>query len=380
MERRYFLSRTGISVGVGAALLAAPAVTKAQPAVRWRCTSGVPRALDVLFGGAEDVSRRVSEATGDRFHITVAPAGEIVPMPQALDAVIGGTVECAHVWAAWYTGTDTTWSFGSVIPFGLNKRQHNAWWIDGGGGKMFNDWLRPRGIQFIKGGGSAGASMAGWFRREIRTLADVRGLKFRISGLGANVWHAAGAVPQMIPGGEIYPALERGTIDAAEWICPHDDERLGFHRVARFYYYPGFHEGNMAFGFLVNNRAWEALPGEYRSIFSAAALEASTLMMARYDTRNELALRRLIAGGTQLRELPRPVLEAFWEHAQDIYADLGRANPDFKRFYDHYADFQRRAVPWSRIQEYSYDDMVFRLLTRRRPPAAAGGQPQRRPS
>jgi len=207
--------------------------------------------------------------------------------------------------------------------------------------------------------------MGGWFRREIRSVADVNGLKIRVTGLAATVWDAAGAVPQMLPAADIFPALERGTIEAAEWVGPHDDERLGFHRVARFYYYPGFAEGSGPPGFLINTRAWDALPGEYRSIFTTAAHEAMTTMLARYDTRNELALRRLIAGGTQLRRFPLPVFETFWGHTQAMYAEMGRANADFKRFYDHYASFQRRAVAWSRIQENSFDDMIAHVMRRR---------------
>lgn len=364
MERRSFLSRAGVSAGVGAALLAVPAVTKAQPTIRWRCTSGYPRAAEIHFGAAYEAAKRISEVTGGRFLITVAPAGEIVPQPQAVDAVIAGTVECAAIFTGWYIGIDPTWTFGSGLPFGMNARQHNAWWIEGGGEQMFNEWLRPRGVQFVLGG-DTGAGMAGWFRKEIRTLADVRGLKIRLPGLGGRVWHAAGAVPQMIPPGEIYLALERGTIDAAEWAHPFDDERVGFHRVARFYYFPGFHESSAPIGFLVNSRAWDALPSEYRSLLTAAAKEAIVTTMARYDVRNEPALRRLIAGGTQLREFPRAVMEGFWDHAQTVYAELSAANADFRRFYDHYAAFQRRAVAWSRIQEDSQSNLIHHLLRRR---------------
>ena len=234
MERRSFLARASVGAGVGAALVAAPAITKAAlPAVRWRCSSGFPAALDTVFGSSVETAKRISDTTGGRFQITVAPPGEIVPMPQAADAVAGGTVESAFVFSGWYVGKDPSWAFGGAIPFGLNFRQHNAWWLEGGGEQVFNEWLRQRGMRFVLGG-NTGTQMGGWFRREIRTLADVRGLRMRIAGLGGNVWHAAGAVPQQIPGGEIYSALERGTIDAAEFIGPHDDERLGFHRVARF--------------------------------------------------------------------------------------------------------------------------------------------------
>jgi TRAP-type mannitol/chloroaromatic compound transport system substrate-binding protein len=376
MERRSFLARAGASAGVGTALLAAPAITRAQPAIRWRCTSGFPRTLDVIFGGAEELAKRVGDATGGRFHITVAPAGEIVPMPQAADAVAAGTVESAHTAAYFYIGQDPTWAFGTAIPFGMNARQINAWWKDGGGEQMFNDWLRPRGMQYVIAG-NTGAQMGGWFRREIRTLADVSGLRVRIPGHGGTLWRAAGAVPQAIPPADIYTALERGTIDGAEFVGPHDDERLGFHRVARFYYHPGFWEGGAALGWLVNQRAWDALPAEYRHIFTAAAHEANSLMVARYDARNAAALRRLVAGGAQLRAFPRPVMQAFWDHAQRMYAELGAANADFKRFHDHYTRFQRETVAWMRVTENSFDSLVADLLRPR--PAAAGG-PQRRPN
>jgi len=377
MERRSFLARASVGAGVGAALVAAPAITKAAlPAVRWRCSQGFPAALDTVFGSSVETARRISDTTGGRFQITIAPPGEIVPMPQAADAVAGGTVESAFVFSGWYVGKDPSWAFGGAIPFGLNFRQHNAWWFEGGGEALYNEWLRQRGMRFVLGG-NTGTQMGGWFRREIRTLADVRGLRMRIAGLGGNVWHAAGAVPQQIPGGEIYSALERGTIDAAEFIGPHDDERLGFHRVARFYYHPGWWEGCSALGWLVNNRAWEALPADYRHAFTAAAHETNSAMMARYDVRNAIAMRRLIAGGTRLRAFPRPVLQGFWENAQRTYAELNGANADFRRLHEHYTGFQREAVGWLRIAENSFDALMFDLL---RPRPAAGGQQPRRPS
>jgi len=375
MERRSFLSRAGVGAGVGAALVAAPAIAQsAAPAVRWRGMSGFPASLDTVFGTTQAAAKRIGDITGGRFQITVAPPGEIVPMPQAADAVAAGTIDCAHVFSGWYVGQDPTWAFGGAIPFGLNFRSHNAWWFEGGGNDLFNAWLRPRGMTFILSG-NTGTQMGGWFRREIRTMEDVRGLKFRIAGLGGNLWHAAGAVPQQVPGGEIYSALERGTIDAAEWIGPHDDERLGFQRVARFYYHPGFHEGGPALGWLINTRAWEALPAEYREAFTAAAHEANTTMMARYDQRNAAALRRLIAGGTQMRAYSRPVMQAFFDHAQRMYAELGAANADFKRLHASYSGFQREQVGWMRFAENAYDNFMAEAL---RPRPAAGAQ-QRRP-
>ena len=362
MERRNFLSRSTLgAAAVGASTLAAPAIVRAQPQIRWRCSSGFPKALDTIYGAAEDVSKRVAEATDGKFQITVAPAGEIVPMPQAADAVAARTVECSHTAAFYYVGKDPTYAFGSCIPFGMNFRQMNAWWLEGGGEKMFNDWLAPQGMRYVLCG-NTGAQMGGWFRKEITTPDDVKGLKMRIPGLGGQLFSALGAVPQQIPGGDIYPSLERGTIDAAEWVGPYDDEKLGFNKVARFYYYPGFWEGGAALGWLVNNAAWDELPPAYRAIFNAASHEANAGMMAKYDARNASALRRLIAGGTNVKPFPRPVMEAFFRAAQQMYTDLGSKNADFKRIHESYSAFQRETVSWMRFTENTFDDFVANAL------------------
>ena len=363
LERRSFLTKAGLGAGLGGALMAAPGFVSAQggPAVRWRCSSGFPKALDTIFGAAEDVAKRVSEATGGKFVITVAPAGEIVPMPQAADAVAAGTVECSHTAAFYYVGKDPTWAFGSCIPFGMNFRQMNAWWLEGGGDKLFNDFLKPQGIRYILSG-NTGAQMGGWFRKEIKTMEDVKGLKIRIPGLGGRLFSAAGAVPQQIPGGDIYPALERGTIDAAEWVGPYDDEKLGFQKVAKVYHYPGFWEGGAALGWIVNDKAWMALPAEYRAIFWAAAKEANADMMAKYDARNAPALRRLIAGGTEVKPFPRPVMDAMYKLSVPLYKEIGATNANFKKIHDSYSAFQKETVSWMRFTENTFDDFMAQAL------------------
>ena len=363
LERRSFLTKTALGAGLGSALMAAPGIVSAQggPSVRWRCSSGFPKALDTIYGAAEDVAKRVSEATGGKFVITVAPAGEIVPMPQAADAVAAGTVECSHTAAFYYVGKDPTWAFGSCIPFGMNFRQMNAWWMEGGGDKLFNDFLKPQGVRYILSG-NTGAQMGGWFRKEIKTMEDVKGLKIRIPGLGGRLFSAAGAVPQQIPGGDIYPALERGTIDAAEWVGPYDDEKLGFQKVAKVYHYPGFWEGGAALGWIVNDKAWMALPAEYRAIFWAAAKEANADMMAKYDARNAPALRRLIAGGTEVKPFPRPVMDAMYKLAVPMYKEIGATNANFKKIHDSYAAFQKETVSWMRFTENTFDDFMAQAL------------------
>lgn len=359
MDRRSLIKKTGLA-GVLAAG-AAPAIVGAQPAVRWRCSSGFPSALDTIYGTAVTVAKRISDATDGRFQITVAPAGEIVPMIQAADAVSNGTVECSHTAAFYYVGQDPAWTFGTTAPFGMNYRQFNAWWFEGGGEAAFNQFLAPRNMRNILCG-NTGVQMGGWYRREINTLEDVRGLRIRIPGLGGRVWAALGAVPQQIAGGDIMPALERGTIDAVEWVGPHDDERLGFHRVARFYYYPAFWEPGAALGFLVNNRAWDALPPAYREIFTAAAHEGNADMVAKYDHLNPIALRRLIAGGTQLRPMPRPILEAAFRASQEIYTEISGQNAEFKRLHDHYFAAMRPMVSWMRLTEGTYDSFIAAQL------------------
>ena len=360
MQRRSFINKAAASAA-GATLLAAPAIVKAQPTIKWRCSSGFPKALDTIFGAAEDAAKRISEATGGKFQITIAAAGEIVPMPQAADAVSAGTVECSHTAAFYYVGKDPTWAFGSCIPFGMNFRQHNAWWKQAGGEKLFNDFLKPQGMQYILSG-NTGAQMGGWFRKEINTMEDVKGLKMRIPGLGGRLFQAVGAVPQQIPGGDIYPALEKGTIDAAEWVGPYDDEKLGFNKVAKFYYYPGFWEGGAALGWLVNDKAWATLTPEYKAIFTAAAHEANATMMAKYDARNGPALRRLIAGGTQVKPFPKPVMEAFYKASQEMYKELGSTNANFKKIHDSYSGFQKDVVSWMRVTENTFDDFMAGIL------------------
>jgi TRAP-type mannitol/chloroaromatic compound transport system substrate-binding protein len=361
MQRRSFLKKAGLGAGLGTVIAGAPAIVGAAPQVRWRCSSGFPKALDTIYGAAEDTAKRVAEATGGNFQISVAAAGEIVPMPQAADAVAQGTVECSHTAGFYYVGKDPTWAFGSCIPFGLNFRQMNAWWMQGGGEKLYNEFLAAQGVQYILSG-NTGAQMGGWFRKEITSMEDVKGLKMRIPGLGGKLWQSVGAVPQQIPGGDIYPALEKGTIDAAEWVGPYDDEKLGLNKVAKYYYYPGFWEGGAALGWLVNIKAWEALPAEYRAIFTAAAHEANAGMMAKYDARNGAALRRLIATGTIVKPFPKPVMEGFFKASQDMYRDLGSGNAAFKKVYDSYAGFQKDVVSWMRVTENTFDDFISSAL------------------
>ena len=345
------------------AALATPALAQSQPEIRWRLTSSFPNTLDTIFGGAKSLSDTVKALTGGRFTIDVFPAGELVPGLSALDAVQDGTVEACHTAAYYYVGKDPTFAIGATIPFGLNARQQNAWLYQGGGNDLYNAFLADYGVIGVPGG-NTGVQMGGWFRKEIKGPEDMKGLKFRISGIAGMVCAKLGSVPQQIAGGDIYPALEKGTIDAAEWVGPYDDEKLGFQKVAKYYYYPGWWEGSAALHFMINTAKLESLPKNYQAVVAAAAGYASIEMTARYDARNAQALRRLVAGGAQLRPFTQPVLEACLKAANEVYAETTAANADFKKVYDAMVAFRNDAYLWWQVAEYTYDNFMIRARAR----------------
>jgi TRAP-type mannitol/chloroaromatic compound transport system substrate-binding protein len=359
MSRRKFLQQGASgAIAVSAAAAAAPAIAQAD-VVRWRCASSFPKSIETLYGTADLIARRVAEITSGKFQITVHAAGELVPPFQVLDAVEKGTIECNHTAPYYFTGKDPAWAFGTCIPFGLNSRQHNAWWVHGGGEKLFNDFSREFGVVSLLAG-NTGSQMAGWFKRELKSVQDLKGLKFRTGGMGGQILAKLGVIPQQLAAGEIYSALERGTIDAAEFTVPADDERLGLNKIARFYYYPGWNEGGAALGLQVNAKAWDALAPAYRAALAAATAEANTWMQARYDAMNPPALRRLIQGGAQLRAYPQAVLEACFKASQELLAETAAKSPSFKKLFDHQRAFQRDQVAWFRIAEASYDNFMAR--------------------
>ena len=240
MKRRKFL--TAMGAGAVAAAVAKPAIAQSMPELKWRLTASWPKALDTLYGACTTFAKYISDATDGKFQIQTFAAGEIVPGLQVLDAVQNGTVEMGHTATYYYIGKDPTWALFCAFPFGLNARQQNAWYYDGDGQKLIDEFGAKYNCKCLLAG-NTGTQMGGWFRKEISTVADLKGLKFRIGGWAGKTMAKLGAIPQQIAGGDIYPALEKGTIDAAEWVGPYDDEKLGFYKVAKYYYYPGWWEG-----------------------------------------------------------------------------------------------------------------------------------------
>ena len=356
MQRRKFLARATAGAAAAAAVTA-PAIVQAQATVRWRLASSFPKSLDTIYGAAEVFSKQVSAATGGKFTVSVHAAGELMPAFGVLDGVQNGTVEAAHTAPYYFFGKDPTFAMDCAIPFGFNSRQMTAWMYEGNGMKLFREFYRGFNIVNFPMG-NTGAQMGGWYRKEIKSLADMKGLKMRIGGFGGKVLERLGVVPQNIPGGEIYTALEKGTIDAAEWVGPYDDLKLGFFKVAPNYYYPGWWEGGPQLTLFVNTKAWDALTPEYKGIVEACASHAHVIMQATYDAKNPGALKQLVAGGTKLHRFPKDVMDAAFKAAWEVYGELSASNPAWKKIYSDYDTFRRDQNLWFRFAEAGFDDYM----------------------
>src|SRR5256885_8530461 len=330
MERRSFIKNTGLAGILAAGSAPAFAQSAAQPEVKWRLASSFPKSLDTIYGGAVTISQRVAQVTNNKFQIQLFAAGEIVPAFGVVDAVQQATVECCHTAPYYFFGKDPTFAFACAIPFGLNARMQNAWMYHGGGMALMREFYKSYNITNFPAG-NTGAQMGGFFRKEIKSVADMKGLKMRIGGFAGAVMSKLGLVPQQIPGGDIYPALEKGTIDAAEWVGPYDDEKLGLYKVAKFYYYPGWWEGGPELDLFVNIAAYEKLPKEYQAALEGACYEANVDMVAKYDALNPPALRRLVAAGVPLRPFPRAILQAAYQAATEGFAETSAEKANLKK-------------------------------------------------
>ena len=269
-----------------------------------------------------------------------------------------GTVEMAHSVPYYFYGKNPAFALGSAVPFGLNARQMNAWMKHGNGRKLMNEFYANYGMLSFAGG-NTGTQMGGWFRKEIKAVTDFKGMKMRLGGgLIGEVMQKLGAVPQSIPGGEIYQALEKGTLDAAEWVGPYDDQKLGFNKVAPFYYYPGWWEGGPELDFFINNKAFEALSPEYKAIVEAASAYAHVEIQARYDVYNPTALKQLAAQKAKVLPFPKDMMDTAYKHAQDVYSELNGKNANWKKVYEDYAKYRADANWWFRFGEARFDGFM----------------------
>ena len=332
--------------------------------VRWRLVSSFPRSLDTIYGAAEVLSERVSALTDGRFEIRPYPAGELVPGLQVLDAVQQGTVQAGHSASYYFIGKNPALAFDAAVPFGLSVRGHNAWLLFGGGLERMREVFADFNIINFPGG-NTGAQMGGWFRQPIGSLADLRGLKMRIPGLGGEVMSRLGVNVQVLAGGDIYPALERGAIDATEWVGPYDDEKLGFYEVAKNYYYPGWWEPGPALSFYINRPAWDQLPKAYQEAIETASRESSLNMMARYDAENPPALKRLLAQGVQLRPFPEDVMQAAMRESMALTDEQAAADATYRSIYDEWKQWRGDTYRWFSVADQAYENFAFPRLASR---------------
>ncbi len=326
----------------------------ALPRIEWQMATSWPLALDTIFGGAEILAQRVSAMTGGRFAITPRAAGELAPGLEVLNVVEQGAVPIGHTASYYYVGKSPVTAFGTALPFGLTARQQNAWFYEGGGLDLLQQYYMDRFnvIQFPAG--NTGAQMGGWFNKEIETANDLKGLKMRIPGLGGQVMDRLGVTVQVIAGGEIFQALQTGAIDAAEWVGPYDDEILGLNDAASFYYSPGWWEPGPALEIQIGMGEWEKLPEIYQEIIRTAAYQANTQMLARYDARNKEALERLLEGGTQLRSFSTEILQAAEQASFALYDEFAQADADFNIIFEDWKKFRDDIQLWHSVNETDY--------------------------
>ena len=353
LHRRAFL-RTGAAVALTSPVVAAPAIAQSAPEVRWRLTSSFPKSQETLFGASQQLCRFVAEATDNKFQIQANAAGELATSRQALDVVSSGAVECAHTPLSFHASREMTLAFGSGLPFGLNSRHQQSWWTFGGGADIVNTVLRRLGTYGMPAG-MIGAQMGGWFKKEINALEDLKGLRFRINGLGAPVFARIGAVPVDMPHADVVAALESNSLDGAEFLCPHDDERLGLAKAAKYNYGPCWWESAGMVHLVVNLEQWNALPASYRAALSRACDAVSMRMLAKYDSVNPPALRRLISAGTVIRQFPQPVLEACHRASAEHFGEIAAKDPQFKRGMESITAFLREHLPWLQASDHAFD-------------------------
>ena len=370
MSRRRFVQHAVTALAGGTVLAAcgkqdaAPAPTPAVatpsgdlPVVKWRLASSFPKSIDTIYNTSRLMAERVSAATDGRFQIEVFAAGELMPGNQVMDAVQQGNIPIGHTCGYYYVGKDPALAFDTAVPFGMNSRQHAAWVWQGGGLELLRGLFGEFNIHNIPCG-NTGAQMGGWYRKEINTLDDLKGLKLRIGGLAGQVMQRLGVVPQQIPGSDLYPALEKGAIDAAEWVSPYDDEKFGFEKVAKYYYAPAWWEGGAQLSMFINQDEWKQLPPSYQTILEDACAHANTVMQAAYDAKNLGALKRLVGAGAELRYFPKEMMEAAQRETFLLYEELSAKYPRFARIYAPWRKFRDEQMLWFGVSDRPYDNFV----------------------
>ncbi|APZ44266.1 TRAP transporter substrate-binding protein [Acidihalobacter ferrooxydans] len=360
MKRRDFLKGAGAGAVAGAGLTMAPLAGAANlPRLRWRMVTSWPNSLDTIYGGAEDVAKYVSQLTGGRFRIRPYAGGELVGGLQVLDAVSADTVEMGHTASYYYIGKSPALAFDCTVPFGMTTRQQNAWQMQGGGNELLNKEVFSQfGIMSLPAG-NTGVQMGGWFRKPVPDLKSLQGLKMRIPGFGGKVMAKLGVNVQTLAGAEIYPALERGVIDAAEFVGPYDDQKLGFYQVAKYYYAPSWWEPNAQLSVYINNKRWASLPRQYQDALRIACAAANWNMVAKYDAKNPPALKSLMSKGVKLEKFSNDIMTAAQKAAFEIYDGLNQTDPTWRKIYGEWLKFRNMEFAWAAADQLVYESFAF---------------------
>ncbi len=379
MNRRDFLTSVATKTATGAVIGLAAGCTFAQtpaaqevqqasaqdtslPEIKWQMATSWPQSLDILFGGAQLFAERVKTLSSGKFQIDPRAAGELAPGTQVLDVVSQGAVPIGHTASYYYLGKSPATAFGTTLPFGFTAQQQNAW-LYAGGGLDLNQKLFADKFNVIPWpAGNTGMQMGGWFRKEINTVADLQGLKMRIAGLGSQVMAKLGVNVQVLPANEVFPALQTGAIDAAEWVGPYDDEKLGLNKVADYYYGPGWWEPGSTLEVEINLDEWNKLPELYQEIVKTASYETNVIMLSRYEAANDAALKSLVAGGTQLRSYSEEIMNAAYTASEELYAGFASSDADFKTIFDNWSAFRASIFDWNKANEFVYTSFVYQKV------------------
>ena len=353
MKRREFFKRAGVGALAAGGVLAT-SQSHAAKRFSWKMVTTWPPNFPVFQDGVKRFAREVRKMSGGRLTIQTFAGGELVPPMQAFDAVSQGSVEMGHSAAYYWSGKVPAAQFFTAVPFGMNTQGMNAWLYHGGGLELWHEIYKPYGLVAFPMG-SSGVQMGGWFRKKINSVDDLKGLKMRIPGLGSKVMAKAGVNPVLMAGGEIYTALERGTIDATEWVGPFHDLRLGLYRAAKYYYYPGWHEPGPMLELMINEKAWKSLPKDLQLIVKTAAMAVNLNMLSEFEARNLEALQTLKNKyKVNVIAFPDEVIKQLHKFTQEVLTEEAAKDAKFKKVYEAYEAFRQSNSAWSEISEGAY--------------------------
>ncbi len=357
-NRRQVLTSLAGALAGGAAASIRPKTALAAKTYKLRLTTSWSPKMPILQDAADRFSEHVKLASDGRVRIKVFAGGELIPPLEVFGAVSSGTIDMGISASYYWSGKTNAAPFFAAIPFGFTAQQLTAWLTAGGGQELWEELyagfnLVPMSI------GNSGMQMAGWFKQEINSVEDLKGLKMRIPGIGGQVMARCGTNVVLMPGGELYTALERGTIDATEWISPFHDERLGLYRAAKYYYYPGWHEPSANLELIVHKQSWAKLPNDIQQIIRSASAATGVWVISRSEAENGPALSRLTKEhGVQLRPLPAPVLHTLRKHSTEVVQELASKDAFSTKVYESYEKFRKELAGWSRIGEYAFADSL----------------------